>query len=204
MSTIQPFLDVLMSECAQTLKVDGGCGRCGNPIPEGKRRDAKYCSRFCQHNSSANTIRDIDAELEAELRSVGRNIAFGYLNRDRAIGFDGRYEGPLNQCFTVLVMIRKDKPGTPQGHADHCRPIEPRFNNVTPDDVDWADRQRGFAHTKSMPRAFNSFCVNCAEMVIGSDKVVRITRGVYLPIEHQCNSVRVYDLAGTLLEVKSL
>jgi hypothetical protein len=176
------------------------CKLCGDNITH-KRPQAKYCTE-CQRNGHG--ARDKQSELEAELISVGRNIAFAYLNRDRAIGFDGRYEGPLNQCFTVLVTIRKDKPGTPQGHADHCRPIEPRFNNVTPDDVDWADRQRAFAHTQSMPRAFNSFCVNCAEMVIGADKVVRITRGVYLPIEHQCNSVRVYDLAGTLLEVKPL
>lgn len=203
MSTIQPYLDVLMSECAYTDFL--GCLDCPicNKEFVATRKDQKQCSKRCA-NVAAHRRRDKEREEKRELRAIANNIAFARLHRDRAIGFDGRYEGPLNQCFTVLVTIRKDKPGTPQGHADHRKPIEPRFNNVTPDDVDWADRQRAFAHSQSMPRAFNSWCASCAEMVIGADKVVRITRGVYLPIEHQCNSVRVYDLAGKLLEVKSL
>lgn len=72
------------------------------------------------------------------------------------------------------------------------------------DDHDWASRQQPFPHTLYMPRAYKNFCTDCEESVVNGDKTVRHTRGVYLPIEHQCNRVRVYDLAGKLLEVKQI
>lgn len=72
------------------------------------------------------------------------------------------------------------------------------------DDHDWAQQQKAFPHSLSMPKALKHFCPDCVDTVVSKHKSVRVTRGVYLPIEHECNRVRVYDLAGKLLEVKPL
>lgn len=76
---------------------------------------------------------------------------------------------------------------------------------TTLDDHEWVARQRPFPHTQEMPRRFNSYCAQCTEVVLSVKRpwVVRITKGVYLPIEHECNSVRVYNLQGNLIEVKA-
>lgn len=72
------------------------------------------------------------------------------------------------------------------------------------DDHEHIERAKPFPHTLSMPRLHKTFCTRCTEVVIGQRKpwVVRLTKGVYLPIDHDCNSVRVYDLKGNLLEVR--
>jgi hypothetical protein len=73
------------------------------------------------------------------------------------------------------------------------------------DDHEWVERQKPFPHTLSMPRKLTAYCPNCTEIVLSVKKpwVIRMTKGVYLPIEHECNSVRVYDLNNNLLEVKA-
>ena len=200
------FIDftVIQPKCLTTQKADGGlreCDRCGVDISH-KRPQARYCSRACQHHATTNSARDMQAEMERELKTVARNISHRYLNRDRYIGIDGRYEGPLNKCVTFVVKIEKDKGYHPMPIDVHVRAIEPKFNHVTPEDVDWGLRQ-GRA-TQVMPRKHNTFCAVCVEMVIDDARHVRVTKGLYLPIEHQCNSVRVYNLQGKLLEVKPL
>lgn len=205
MSELTTNADGPMLECVTTLNVDGGlreCDRCGCDISH-KRPQAKYCSRACQHHATTNSARDMQAEMVRELKSVTRNIAYGYLNRDRSIGFDGRYEGPMNKSVTFEVKLAKDKGYHPMPIDVHVRAIEPKFTHVTPEDVDWGHRQG--RPTQLMPRKHNSFCAVCVEMVIDeSEHRVRVTKGLYLPIEHACNSVRLYDLRGNLLETKPL
>lgn len=195
------FIDMLVPECATTQEVEARlCIRCGEEFTPSKfHPKQRHCSRYCQHN----TVRDMQAEMEQELKRVARNISFSYLNRDRYMGFDGRTEGPANKSVTFVVSIAKDKGYHPMPIDVHVRAIEPKFTQVTPEDVDWGHRQ-GRA-TQVMPRKHHSFCAVCVEMVIDeAEKRVRVTKGVYLPIEHTCNSVRVYDLRNNLLEIKPL
>jgi len=76
-------------------------------------------------------------------------------------------------------------------------PTEPKRT-----DQEWAAEQTQFPHTLPMPRSLKTFCPDCVDAVldIARNKYLRTTRGVYLPIDHECNSVRVYDLAGKLRE----
>jgi hypothetical protein len=196
--------EVQRSECVSTSTVGGGlreCERCSANISH-KKPQARYCSRECQHLSSAHTARDFQAELEAELRAFGKQVAYRHLNRDRYIGFDGKYEGPLNQCFTVVVALRKDHGYHPMPIDVHVKPVEPKFTQITPEDVDWCDRQQAFPHSKTMPHLFKSFCASCTEVIVdGVKREVRVTKGIYTTKDHDC-CVRVLDLQGKLLEVK--
>lgn len=159
----------------------------------------KYCPKC---NEQRNAARDIQNDLERELHTIGRNIAFRHFNRDRYLSFDGKYEGPLNKCDTTVEVLKKDHGYHPMPRNVHVRALEPKFNNVTPDDVDWATKQRGFAHSLSMPRTMNNFCPKCTDAVVDDGKhEVRITRGVYRPINHDCPRVFVHDLQGKLIEV---
>ena len=198
--------DVSGSECVTTSEVGGGlrtCNKCGIDISH-KRPQSRYCSRECQHSSSTHSARDMEAQLLRELKQVAYNIVFKYLNRDRSMGFDGRYQGPMNKSVTTVATIKKDKGHHPMPIDVHVQPSQPKFTQVTPEDVEWAERQDAFAHSHNMPRTFRSFCPNCIEVVVdGSQKKVRVTKGVYLPVDHDCNSVRVYDLKNNLLEVKA-
>jgi hypothetical protein len=201
MHELSTLVDSLVPECVTTQEVEARlCARCGEGFTASKfHPKQRYCSRFCQHNIA----RDLESEMLRELKSVTRNIAFAYLNRDKSFSFDGRYEGPLNKSVTFEVKIAKDKGYHPMPIDVHVRAIEPKFNHVTPEDVDWGRRQG--RPTQTMPRKHNTFCAVCVEMVIDENEHrVRVTKGLYLPIEHQCNSVRVYDLRGNLLEVKPL
>lgn len=177
-----------------------GCGK--DFVPE--RMDQVNCSKRCA-NHVAHLKRDEQRAEAKELKAHVQGIAFAYLNRDRYIGFDGRYEGPLNQPITIVAKIRKDHGYHPMPRNVHIEPVAAKFHTVTPEDVDWATKQKSFGHSQSMPRPFNTFCAVCVEMVIDkSERSVRVTKGVYLPIEHKCGSVRVYDLRGNLLETKQL
>jgi hypothetical protein len=89
-------------------------------------------------------------------------------------------------------------------------------------DHDWATNQAPFPHSLPMPRHYNYICLNCTDQVVevietyehpwskrvgekpitSVTRVIRETKGVYLPVEHDCPRVRVYDLQGKLLEVK--
>jgi len=48
----------------------------------------------------------------------------------------------------------------------------------------------------TQPRCFTNFCPHCAEMVTDGDSVLRRTKGLYLPVEHECPKVRVYEGAA--------
>jgi hypothetical protein len=72
-------------------------------------------------------------------------------------------------------------------------------------DIEWAQSQSPFPHTKSMPRLLFHFCPHCKDVTIdGVGKQVSARNGVYLPVEHECASVRVYNLKRELLETKQL
>lgn len=172
---------------------------CGDDILH-MRPNAKWCSRDCQHNSNRGMLRAFNRAFA----QVMRNLQFKYINRDKTWSFDGRYEGPLNKPVTTNVKVRKDHGYHPMPFDVHVRPMDKKYSVGTPQDHDWATKQRAFPHSQSMPRAYKSFCANCFEVVVNGATELRVTRGVYLPIEHDCNSVRVYDLHGKLLEVKTL
>lgn len=187
--------------CAGTEKygADKCCQVCGDKIPKTKRSDSRFCSRACQKHSA----RSMQAELIAELKMVYRNLFHCYANRDRYIAFDGVYEGPTNQAVTVVNNLKKDTGYKACPSAEHIEPREPKFNQVTVEDVDWATRQKAFSHTQSMVRLSKSFCVHCVDVVIDeSRREVRVTNGVYQPIEHSCNKIRVYNLQGVLLGIE--
>lgn len=173
------------------------CGKLFEPV----RVDQVNCSRAC-NTVKKMQVRDAKrAELKT-LHTIGKNIAFRHFNRDRYLSFDGKYEGPLNKCDTRVEVLKKDQGYRPMPIDVHVRPVKPKFNNVTPDDVDWATKQRAFPHSLSMPRVANNHCAVCTDAVVDASRnEVRVTRGVYLSIEHECPRVRVYDLQGKLLEV---
>lgn len=86
------------------------------------------------------------------------------------------------------------------------RRIDARKTYTMLDDNEHINEAKPFSHTLTMPRAFRTFCVDCVDVVLSNKKpfVIRMTKGVYLPIDHDCNSVRIYDLKGNLIEVKPL
>jgi hypothetical protein len=67
-----------------------------------------------------------------------------------------------------------------------------RFNQVTPEDVGWGLKS-AFKHSRNMPPLLTNFCPNCSESVVAANKLVRSTRGMYLPIKHECPAQRVYN-----------
>lgn len=54
----------------------------------------------------------------------------------------------------------------------------------------------GISRYGFLVKCLKNFCPHCID-VVGPRK----TRGVYLPIEHDCPRTRVYDLQGNLIEV---
>src|ERR1039458_2082087 len=76
----------------------------------------------------------------------------------------------------------------------HPRTKPERKRAAPIDDPDWASRQQAFPHTVPMPKLLKNHCPSCTD-VVGP----RVTKGVYLPVEHDCPRTRVYDLHGKLL-----
>lgn len=65
-----------------------------------------------------------------------------------------------------------------------------RFDQVTPEDVASGSKS-AFRHSRNMPLLLTNFCPNCTERIVVNDEVVRTTRGLYLPKEHECSVERV-------------
>lgn len=185
-------VEVQSPKCVTTDYLGRICGRCGCDIDH-MRADAEYCSRKCQKHA----VRDEESLLRRKLR----NVVFAYRNRDKAFTFDGRYEGTTTDPIAVVYGRRKDKGYSPMPIDVHVNALPVKFNTVTPEDVIWAVRQRGVSHSLPMPRPMLNYCTCCKEAVIDGGKEVRVTKGCYLPIEHECPRTRVYDLRGKLLEV---
>ena len=61
--------------------------RCGRPFTPTNRRQ-RFCSARCR-----SAARHLPMKLEAQER---RNARLRARNRDRSLGFDGRYGGPVN------------------------------------------------------------------------------------------------------------
>lgn len=185
-------LEVQSPKCVSTDFLGRICERCCNNIDH-MRPNAQYCSRTCQKHA----VRESDTLVRVRLR----NLAYQRLNRDRGFTFDGRYEGPLTNPITIVNVKRKDTGYVPADYSTPCPVDAPKFTQVTPDDVDWALKQKGVSHALPMPRPLSNYCVCCREAVIDGTKEVRVTKGCYLPVEHDCPRTRVYDLHGKLLEV---
>lgn len=196
-----------MPKCATTDYLEElACTVCNaNFIP--RRMDQEQCSTKCS-KLAWNKQRDAARAEARKLKAHVVNIAYRHLNRDRYFSFDGKYEGPANKCITFTVGIKKDKGYHPMPRAVHCEPLPVKIvDSVTvhSEGTQQAIWTKPFPHTSTMPRTHKTYCAVCVEMVIDeSERRVRVTKGVYLPIEHKCGCVRVYDLRGNLLETKQL
>ena len=179
-------------KCVTTDFLGRICKRCDANIDH-LRSDAEYCSRRCQKHA----VRDEESKFRRRLR----NLAFAYRNRDRAFTFDGRYEGTTTDPITIVYGRVKDTGYVPMPIDVHVKPRAQKFGVITPEDVDWATRQQPLEHVRAMPRPLKTFCACCREAVIDGGKEVRVTKGVYLPVKHDCPRTRVYDLHGHLIEV---
>lgn len=82
----------------------------------------------------------------------------------------------------------------------HPRPtgIKP-LKATAQEDKDWCEKQKPFPHTETMPKPLRNYCPHCTEIVAN----VRVTKGCYLAVDHECPRTRVYDSHGELLEVIS-
>ena len=187
----------------------------GVPRPkDGRRRE--FCGKACK-NVQRHRERDAERKLNRNATTEQKNKEFRANHRDHFWDFDPRYVGPGTSSSLALP---EPKP-IPRGHDVHVRPVPVKFvDGVTTHQEGEAQQWRpGFAHSKPMPRSYNSFCTQCTEVVIvetntyefgnprlgiesTTHRVVRESKGVYLPVDHDCPRVRVYDLQGKLLEVK--
>lgn len=159
-----------------------------------------YCSVSCKSKTRDKNEMQLRAE-NRELKQRLANYAWARLNRDRAFAFDGRYEGTTTEPITVVYGMRKDTGYVAMPIDVHVEPRQPKFNQVTPEDVTWALKQRGVPHSLPMPRLLKTYCACCREAVIDGTREVRVTKGCYLPVDHECPRTRVYDIRGALLEV---
>lgn len=114
----------------------------------------------------------------------------------------------IDYCHTVNAFPSSYVYGMVNGFEPDTAPIPQQksdFNYITPEDVYWAERHKAFSHTLAMPRSLRNFCPMCVDKVIDyTSKPARTTVGVYLPVEHACPRIRLYDLMGKLIEVKQL
>lgn len=105
--------------------------------------------------------------------------------------------------YTTSKRIKKDKGYGPVPAIDLPK-TEIRFNSVTPEDHGWAMGQKAFARSQTMPRLLKNFCPDCREIVVNEmNEPVRETRGVYLPVEHCCNSVHRLE-EGELIAIMTV
>lgn len=184
----QPIVDLLTNQCEW----------CGGAIPYNARVGSRFCGRTCK-DSYRNSTR-------SERTVQSRNERFKRINRDRYLArCDGKYEGPLNQSDTTVDKLIKDRaPSTPKGVDCPC-PTLPVKNNKNRDiirDEQFDARGSGLRHP--MPRQRTNFCAVCVEVVVdGSGKVVRSTRGVFQPIDHDCKK-RTFGLNGKLIKEEEL
>lgn len=160
--------DLLEQTCASTPEVEARkCRTCGEPIPQKMRKGTKYCSRDCQNN----TARDMEAQLMREVKQVAKNLAYKYLHRDQSIGWDGRYEGPLNKSVTIVMSLKRDGGYHPMPIDVHVEAAKPRFTQVTPEDVDWGKKQGSMKHGLHVPKT--NYCPNCHQEV---DEIVCVIK----------------------------
>lgn len=164
-----------------------------------------YCGQVCnQANKHSNEA--VKRKAAKEIRTAQRNKEFADLNRDRYINkIDARTAGPLNTSDTTIEKLVKDKRVSvvPLSRDIPTPKVGSKFVQYDPLEYEQFDKkQKSFTHSLSMPRNNKCFCTQCAERVVDKKgNEVRVTRGVYLPIEHDCPRVRVYDLQGKLIEV---
>jgi hypothetical protein len=201
-----------MVDPRESNKVDflrKGCAACGAEVEvNGFGRLYKYCDDCRKHDHGARTKEML---LLRNLRVESANIAVGHLRSFKYMSFDGRWEGPDNLHFTVLVGLRKDHGYHAMPIDVHVRPIEPKFNLVTPEDVDWSKRQRQFRQPDELLKPKTNFCPTCSvereEVVLQlkrewwiekgrlvhedhvvQNRVKKITRGKYVLQGHICNA----------------
>jgi hypothetical protein len=79
------------------------CGYCHQPFqPTNKRQ--RFCS--ARHRAAANYLpTKMDNETKRLADLPRKNEEFASRNRDRSIGFDGRYGGPENTSYVVSTPV---------------------------------------------------------------------------------------------------
>lgn len=182
------------------LATENQCEWCGSDVNLSTKRRGKHV--FCTHECAVS----FNNSTRSERTVQSRNERFRRINRDRYLArCDGKYEGPLNQSDTTVDKLIKDPaPTTPKGVDCPC-PTLPVKNNKNRDiirDEQFDARGSGLRHP--MPRQRTNFCAVCVEVVVdGSGKVVRSTRGVFLPIDHDCKK-RTFGLNNKLIKEEEL
>jgi hypothetical protein len=83
-------------------------------------RNKIYCA---EHARYRNGNRDRWQVLKDRIDTLNENEAFAYLNKFRYMGFDGKYEGPSNLCFTVVTGLKKDRGYHAMPIDEHLKPI---------------------------------------------------------------------------------
>lgn len=153
--------------------LNDGCVICGDEIIQGFGRPRIYCIECSKNDHGA---RNRVQAITGQLRLFNTERAVRHLNAFRYIGFDGRYEGPTNLCFTVVSSLRKDHGYHAAPSGEHCKPLEVKFNVVTVEDSDWAERKhllgcngfpcvcgrsRSGLPSRSLLNPETNFCPNC-------------------------------------------
>lgn len=192
-------LEVQSPKCVPTdFLVPLACSWCGNDfVPV--RADQVNCTPAC-NSAKKREVRDQERKEDKMLRAKLRNAVYRYVNRDRCFAFDGRYEGPLTNPITIVNERRKDTGYTAMPIDVHVKPIPKRFAVPTLDDNIYDAKQRRLQNVP-MPRGLKNYCTCCREAVFDGKREVRVTKGCYLPVDHECPRTRVYGHSGKLLEV---
>lgn len=166
------------------------------------RKIHNYCADQCR--LAAADERKLDRQATAsKVRRAIFNARFATLHRDCAMSFDGRYEGPLN-CYSTDNRWRRGTPSIPVGYDKPAPVIEQKF---VPLDLEYMSKMQAAERRGDggLPRALRNYCGTCKDRVINpAGKVVREWLAMYLPVNHPCGKLRVFDIYGKLLEVKSL
>jgi hypothetical protein len=99
----------------------------------------------------------------------------------------------VSRLSRILAEIRPSRLSEIVSAAAHAAPTNdllacPIIPKFTPYDPAW-DVQRKAALEKRFT-GYKNFCPDCVEMVVNGNSVLRKTKGVYLPIKHECPKVR--------------
>lgn len=173
------------------------CGTCGKDISH-LYALRKYCMEC---NEQRHAARDEEREENARITMGVTDYWLRIHNLSRAFSLFGKHD-PLTELPHISIDKRKDRTAQALLSKDLPCPIRARkFSEPTLSDNEWDDKQRPFPHSLPMPRLLKTYCACCREAVIDGTREVRVTKGCYLPVDHECPRTRVYDIRGALLEV---
>lgn len=181
-------------------------------LPRGKTRNElkrELLERILDKQIAFPCFQDRKAGIEAyqkallDGRCLSEAIYAGYVAENKAIGPYNPAKQPKDYLALDVPELKRSSAKRKRFKKDIgyrvCPAIylperEVGFNVVTPEDVDWAQKQKAFPHSYNMPPVRKNLCTQCAEVVIDENgNVLRKTLGVYLPVEHECPKVIVHD-----------